>query len=367
MAIGLLAAAALFSTGYVVHDVTSPDTTTIQRASDPGSGADLTSASLPSGETPTVSGNSIEPVADVAAAVGPAVVQINTEQGLGSGTIYDASGLILTNNHVVSGYTDVTVRLADGSSYEGQVLGTDSRSDIAVVQIQADKDLPVAQLATEDAAVGQTAIALGSPFGLTQSVTAGIVSAVDRPVANERGVAVNMLQTDAPINPGNSGGALANRFGQIIGVPTSIFSESGENNGIGFAVPIDTAKKIADKIVAGESLAPAQLGIAGGQTASDQVGAVVGEVSGAAAEAGIEVGDVIVSVDGQQVQSIESLQGIIGTHSPGDTITVEVDRDGVTKTLDVTLGAASSTSNGSGSSGSRNPGSPTNPTNPFGN
>ncbi len=345
MAIGLLAAVALLSTGYVARDLTSSDLATSQAST---LNAAATPASLPSGETPTVDGNSTEPVADVAAAVSPAVVQINTDAGLGSGTIYDASGLILTNNHVVAGYGTVTVRLADGTSYRGDVLGADSRSDIAVVKIDADRDLPVAQLATDEEIVGQMAIALGSPFGLSQSVTAGIVSAVDRPVANERGVAVNMIQTDAPINPGNSGGALANRYGEIIGVPTSIFSEEGENNGIGFAVPIDTAKKIADKIVNGESLAPAQLGVGAGRSATERVGAVVGQVSGAAAEAGLEVGDVIVSVDGQVVQSMESLQGVIGTYSPGDPITVEVERDGVTRSFEVTLGSAAtpSTTNG---------------------
>jgi serine protease Do len=328
---------ALFGMGYAVRDVLDDGEPTIATTA-------TTPVSLEAGTTPAVEVNGDEPVAAVAAAVSPAVVQIEVaDQGLGSGTIYDASGLIMTNAHVVGDASSVRVRLADGTTHDGEVLGADPSSDIAVVKINAD-DLPVARLASEPVAVGQTAVALGSPFGLSQTVTAGIVSAVDRAVPNQLNIAVNMIQTDAPINPGNSGGALANRRGEIIGVPTAIFSQSGENNGIGFAIPIDTAKRIADEIVSGEPVARAALGIEGdSRESTDEPGAVVANVvaGGAADEAGIEAGDVIVSVDGNAVQGFAELQGRIGTYSPGDTITVDVVRDGRELRLTVTLGRTS--------------------------
>jgi putative serine protease PepD len=349
-ATAVFAALALVGGGYMVRDLTDSNDSGTLVAADSN---DTTPSSLPSGTTPAVSGNGDEPVAEVAAAVSPAVVQIQTQGGLGSGTIYDAQGYILTNNHVVGDAETVQVILADGTGYEGTVLGNDPSSDVAVVQIQADIDLPVARLASEDVRVGQTAVALGSPFGLDQTVTAGIVSAVDRPVDNDQGVAVNMIQTDAPINPGNSGGALANRAGEIIGMPTAIFSQSGENNGIGFAVPIDVAKRIADQITSNGSVSHAALGIqlqqsatSGSSSSQPQVqsgepGAVVGDVTsgGAAAEAGIEAGDRITSVNGDEVRTGSELQGLIGTYSPGEQVTVTFVRDGSTRSVEVTLGS----------------------------
>jgi len=334
----------------MVRDLTDSNGSNTVATSSP---VDSTPSSLPSGTTPAVSGNGDEPVADVAAAVSPAVVQIQTQDGLGSGTIYDAQGYILTNNHVVGDASTVQVILADGTGYEGRVLGTDPSSDIAVVQIDADVDLPVARLATDEVRVGQTAVALGSPFGLDQTVTAGIVSAVDRPVDNDQGVAVNMIQTDAPINPGNSGGALANRSGEIIGVPTAIFSQSGENNGIGFAIPIDVAKRIADQITNGGSVSHAALGIqlqqsasSGGsgsqaQVQSGEPGATVAAVTsgGPAADAGLKAGDRITAVNGEEVRSGSELQGRIGTYSPGEQVTVTFIRNGSTQTVEVTLGS----------------------------
>jgi putative serine protease PepD len=329
----------------MVRDLTDSHPSNVTTSATPAA----SSTTLPSGTTPTVAANGDEPVADVAAAVSPAVVQIQTQEGLGSGTIYDAQGYILTNNHVVGNASTVQVILADGTGYEGKVLGTDPSSDIAVVQINANIDLPVARLSTADVRVGQTAVALGSPFGLDQTVTAGIVSAVDRPVANDQGVAVNMIQTDAPINPGNSGGALANIHGEIIGVPTAIFSQSGENNGIGFAIPINVAKRIADKITSGQPLSHAALGIqlqpstsSNGQTEtqSGEPGAVVAVVTsgGPADGAGLKAGDRITAVDGDPVRSGSELQGRIGTYSPGDQVTVTFVRNGTTQTVEVTLG-----------------------------
>jgi S1-C subfamily serine protease len=332
--VGLVGAG--FAAGTVLDDESS--------ASPPSSSLATTQASLPAGPTPTVdTGAADEPVAAVAEAVGPAVVLIQSEGGLGSGFVYDASGLIMTNAHVVDGAAAVQVRLADGTTYDGEVLGADTSTDVAVVQISTDQELPVARLATGDARVGQTAVAIGSPFGLEQTVTAGIVSALDRGVPNDRGVTVNMIQTDAPINPGNSGGALANRSGEVFAMNTAIFSQTGENSGVGFAIPIGTAKSVADKIVDGESLARPQLGVAtaaGEET--DTVGAFIGQVTpGSAADsAGIEEGDEIVAVDGTPVRSFTELAGRIGTYTPGDRVEVEVLRDGRTVALQVTLGTA---------------------------
>jgi S1-C subfamily serine protease len=337
----LFAALALVGGGYMVRDLTDTERDAVEASSSPV--APSASTSLPSGTTPAVSGGGLEPVADVAAAVGPAVVQIQVndgrESGLGSGTIYDAEGYILTNAHVVGQSQTVRVILADGTSYDGDVLGTYEAVDIAVVDIDADIDLPVARLAADEPRVGQTAVALGSPFGLDQTVTAGIVSAVDRAVPSGSGGAVNMIQTDAPINPGNSGGALANLSGEIIAVPSQIFSETGENNGIGFGIPIETAKRIADKIVNGDPLARAGLGVQG-QDGEDAPGAVVAVVTpgGGAAAAGLQAGDRITSVNEDTVRTVSELQGTIGTYSPGDTVTVTFVRDGRTQTVEVTLG-----------------------------
>jgi putative serine protease PepD len=332
--VGLVGAG--FGAATLVDDQPSTSTPTSSLATTP--------ASLPAGPTPTVAtGDEDEPIAAVAEAVSPAVVLIQTQGGLGSGFIYDGSGLIMTNAHVVEGSTAVQVRLADGTTYDGEVLGADTGTDVAVVQISPGQGLPVARLATGDARVGQTAVAIGSPFGLEQTVTAGIVSALDRGVPNDRGVVVPMIQTDAPINPGNSGGALANRSGEVFAMNTAIFSQTGENSGVGFAIPIRTAKAVADKIVNGESLARPQLGVATAEgEETETVGAYIGQVTpgSAADEAGIRAGDEIVAVDGEPVRTFTELAGRIGTYSPGDRVEVQLLRGGRTVTVDITLGAA---------------------------
>ena len=292
------------------------------------------------GQTPVVVTDDIEPVAAVATSLSPAVVQIEEQEGLGSGVVYDAGGLIVTNAHVVGDNSTVGVRFADGSRVEGQVLGADPEADIAVVQVD-HPNLVAATLATTDAEVGQMAVALGSPFGLQQTVTAGIVSAVDRPVDGQSGVAVAMIQTDAPINPGNSGGALANRKGELIGINASIYSTSGDNSGIGFAIPIDTAMEVADRIVAGESLDKGYLGVRTTSTDDGSPGAMIDTIdrNTPAAEAGLDEGDVIVAVDGEAVRAPDDLAARIAGRSPGETIEVEIVRSGSSTTLTVTLGA----------------------------
>lgn len=296
-------------------------------------------------EVPPLDGSSPQPAQAVAAVLAPAVVQIETTQGLGSGFIYDGSGLILTAHHVTDGASQVQVRLADGTRTTGTVVGSDPSTDVAVVQIDPVEGMAVATLATGvDVEVGQTAIAIGSPFGLDQTVTAGIVSAVGRSAETPGGV-IPAIQTDAPINSGNSGGALADANGRVIGINDSIATGgagSTGNLGIGFAIPIDIAKSVADRIVAGESTEAGFLGVEGTDATGSQAGAAIGAVTpgSPADDAGIAADDVVVAVDGVQVSSMIDLGAKIRTHQPGESVTITVLRGGQQLDLDVTLVAA---------------------------
>lgn len=293
--------------------------------------------SAPSSTVPVVPASS-NPAAAVAQSLGPSVVQIETNLGLGSGVVY-AEGLIITNHHVIDNASAIQVRSDDGRAFEAELVGSDARNDIAVLAVGDATGLPVAELGVGELQVGQTAIAIGSPFQLQQTVTAGIVSALDRPVPNSSGGFTAMIQTDTAINPGNSGGALADRDGRVIGINTSIRTDgtSNGNVGIGFAVPITTALDVAERIVAGDSLDPGVLGISGGAE-DDQIGVPIGEVTagGGAAEAGIQVGDRILTVNGAPVSSFQELAGLIQSSFSGDTIELLVQRDGQSDPLTVT-------------------------------
>jgi putative serine protease PepD len=301
-------------------------------------------AAVNSGPTPTIDPNNAEPIAAVAAAVSPAVVQIETRSGLGSGFVYDAEGHILTAAHVVEGAgNSVNVRLADGSVHKGDVVGSDNASDVAVVKIDPVQDMQIANLALGiKVQVGQTAVAIGSPFGLDQTVTAGIVSAVDRPQETPGG-AIDMYQIDAPINPGNSGGPVADRQGRVFGMSDSIITQTGENVGVGFLVPIDLAKAVADKLVAGEPVEFAFLGVSTDSSTTLVVSdgaVVVGVTAGSPADtAGIKEGDRITSVDSAPVRDQIELAARVRSHQPGDTVHITFVRDGSTQTLEVVLGS----------------------------
>lgn len=332
--LGLAAVAILAAGSFVAGQALQDDTATT-----------ATAASTVAATTPTLPGavTGDEPVAAVAAILSPSVVQIEIGGGLGSGVVYDAEkGLILTAAHVVSGASDVTLRLADGRSEAGTVVGADAASDIAVIQTDAD-DLTAATLALDEPVeVGQLAVAIGSPFGLDQTVTSGVISAVGRTVATPGGV-VPMLQTDAPINPGNSGGALADRQGRVIGINDSIASKSGGNVGVGFAVPIDTAKAVADQLVAGEPVETGYLGVSVGQvTDGSAEGAQVVQVQpgSPAAEGGLETGDVITGIDGDAVSAPADVVAAIRTRKPGTEITLDIDRQGRSAQATVTLAEA---------------------------
>jgi putative serine protease PepD len=217
-----------------------------------GDDSEATTPTIPASSS---SGSASDPAA-VASALGPAVVQIEIESGMGdggvgSGVVYDTSGLILTAHHVVAGNDEVTVRLADERDVTGRVVARAPERDLAIVAVEGVEDLVAAPLADPDSVeVGEPAIALGSPFGFQQSVTAGIISGLDRELATREGQLTGLIQTDAPINPGNSGGPLADSAAQVIGINTAIASISGGNDGVGFAVPIEDAQQLMDEVAA---------------------------------------------------------------------------------------------------------------------
>jgi putative serine protease PepD len=278
--------------------------------------------------------------------VSPSVVQIETDSGLGSGVIYTSDGYILTAAHVVDGAgKTVKVRLADGTQKDGTVVGADDASDIAVVKVDGN-NLEAASLATGvKVEVGQTAVAIGSPFGLEETVTAGIVSAVDRPQETPGG-AIDMIQIDAPINPGNSGGPVSDKQGRVFGIADSIVSQTDQNAGVGFLVPIDLAKAVADKLVAGQPVEFAFLGISTDPTSSSATsdGAVVVDVTkdSPADKAGLQQGDKITSVDSSPVRDPVELGARVRSHQPGDVVTITFVRDGNQQSAQVTLGSTKS-------------------------
>lgn len=280
------------------------------------------------------------PAAFVADRLGPSVVTVETDRGLGSGVIFD-DGLILTNNHVIEGAGTIQIRLANGGLLDATLVGADPRVDIAVVSVGPGRNLPEADLALgEELEVGELAIAIGSPFQLQQTVTAGIISALNRPVQNGLGFTA-MIQTDAPINPGNSGGALANRDGRLIGINTAIQTAGDTSNaGVGFAVPIDTAYNVALRIIAGEDLVGGFLGVGGGASADGASGVEVTSITpGSGADlAGILIGDRVISIDGAPVVNLEQLAGIVSTRYPEDDVEIGLIRNERELVIIATLG-----------------------------
>jgi putative serine protease PepD len=285
-----------------------------------------------------VPGSSEEPAAAVAKALLPTVVEISQGSGLGSGFVYDSKGFIMTAAHVVQGASQVDVRLYDGTKLRGRVVGTDETNDVAVVKVD-HSGLKAAPLGVnQNVQVGQLAVAIGSPFGLNETVTAGIISSTDRILGDGREV----IQTDAPINPGNSGGLLANRQGLVIGINDAIRPAndgSDGNVGIGFAIPIDLAAKSATAIVQGKQVQTGYLGVTMSPTTGGQDGALVQEVaSGSPADrAGLQVGDLVVAIDGKAIGTYSELGARIRAHKPGDRITLKVVRDGNETTITATL------------------------------
>ena len=278
-----------------------------------------------------------EPFARAAEIIRPSVVQLQLANGLGTGVITNSNGTILTAAHVVGDAQTVTVTFFDGSSVEGEVVGADVFTDVAVVRVDpAGRELTAARLADgNDVRVGQSAVAVGSPFGFDQTVTAGIISAIDRVVNG-----VSMVQTDAPINPGNSGGPLINLEGEVVGINDLIFTESGSSAGVGFAISIDLAVIIADQLIMGVEPQLALLGVGTGPPPNGQAGALINEVNPgtAAAAAGLEVGDIVTGVDGSTIRGSNDLRAQIIDLPPGSDVTISIIRDGERVELPATLG-----------------------------
>ena len=265
-----------------------------------------------------------------------------TQQAQGSGFVYDDEGHIVTNQHVVDGAQSVSVTFWNGKSYDATVVGSDPSTDLAVLKVDAPASLlsPLQLADSSELEVGDSVIAIGSPFGLEQTVTTGIVSALHRQITAPNSFAIDdAIQTDAAINHGNSGGPLLDLSGKVVGVNSQIESESGGNDGIGFAVPSDTVETIAAALIADGSVEHAYLGVATEDVAGS-AGATISEVRAGtpAAEAGLENGDVVTKVDETSVDSADELRRLIDAKDPGDSVELTVRRDGETLTLEVTLG-----------------------------
>lgn len=322
-----------------------------------------------SGSTFTVQGGDVTLAEAVAQKTLPSVVNIDvysaqstnpfaqsttsTATSLGSGIILSKDGYILTNYHVVEDGQRFVV-VANATEYEGHIVGTDPSSDLAVLKVDATDLTPIEIGNSSDLVVGEWVMAVGSPFGLEQSVSTGIISAVSRSTAmastNSTTVYTNMIQTDAAINPGNSGGALVDADGKLIGVNTLIASESGSSSGVGFAIPVDYAMDIAQQIIEGKTPSHAQLGITM-VTLSDQIaqrynlstssGVYINSVvdGSGAAEAGLQSGDIITKIDGQAVTDSSEVMIDVRSHKIGDKIQVTYVRDGKEQNAEVTLGS----------------------------
>lgn len=335
---------------------------------DPGPKAQNVAQQAPqvSGEVPEE-----EPVARIAAQVGPSVVQVNVEavqltpfgaqeaQGLGSGVIYRRDGYIITNNHVVEGASSVNVAFADGSTEQGEVVGTDPTTDLAVIRVDREGLPPAKFRESADLTVGQLAVAIGSPSGFQSTVTSGVISGLNRSVpsqltggAQERSL-VDLIQTDAAISPGSSGGALVDREGEVIGINVAYLppAQTGAES-IGFAIPSDTAISVADQIIETGEAANPYIGIAYTDLTPDiaaqfdisaENGVIVTglEPGSPAAEAGLQPEDVITSLDSSQVTSSGDLLGALRDYEPGDQVTLTIVRGGNEQQVEITLGERS--------------------------
>jgi serine protease Do len=293
-------------------------------------------------------------ISEVAQRVKPSVVNIqvtvqqqdaygNTRQGegVGSGIVFSSDGYIITNNHVAGDAAGLKVILNNGKEYPAKLVGADINTDIAVIKIAENNLTPAVFTSIESIKVGELAIAVGSPFGLEQSVTVGVVSAVGRDVSisNDSLPMVDLIQTDASINPGNSGGALVNSAGQVIGINTMIYSTSGSSAGIGFAIPSNTAVNIATQIIRYGVAKIPFIGIEMGNNTSVVAGVLIANVvSGKPAEqAGLKSGDIITEIDGAAIDSPYQLLAQLLKHNVGDTVEVKYYRNSAYLTVNVEL------------------------------
>lgn len=331
-----------------------------------------TSAVVGEARAPVVqaeSGDEVTVVPAVAEAVTPSVVRIDRvggaglggmpESGLGSGVIYRSDGYVITSNHVIAGADVLQVKYANGESEAARVAGTDPLTDIAVLKVDRG-GLPAINVRREPVVVGELAVAIGSPFGLDATVTAGVVSAlnrsIDAPIANGVISIPNVIQTDAAINPGNSGGALVDHEGRLIGINSAILSAtsgvlggSPGNVGVGFAISAEDAVAVADKLIEQGFVRHARLGIRAGDLTPSVArrfgidvteGVLVSDVEagGPAASAGLRAGDVVIAADGEAVTSMARLTAAIRAHEPGDAFRLTVLRQGKQMDVEAVLG-----------------------------
>ena len=327
--------------------------------------------------TSTASASGIVPISDrvtapaagtpdfsgIVSKYGPAVVNISVKHfgdpsgesddkpgsALGSGFIISSDGYILTNNHVVDGADEVTVKLTDKRTFRAKVIGKDKTTDVAVIKINAS-DLPTVKIGDpSQSKVGEWVVAIGSPYGFDNTVTSGIISAKSRVMSDD--AATPFIQTDVPVNPGNSGGPLFNLKGEVIGINSMIYSRTGGFQGLSFAIPIDEAMHVKDQLVKTGTVSRGRIGVGiepVSQDAAKQLGldtprgALVGSVDpqGPAAAAGIQNGDVILALDGQPVTDATELPSRVMQLSPGADVPVEIWRNGASRKLTLTIGAA---------------------------
>lgn len=269
-------------------------------------------------------------------------------QSLGSGFIISADGYVLTNNHVIADADEIIVRLSDRSELEAKLVGTDPRSDVALLKVEGN-GLPTVKLGkSQELKVGEWVLAIGSPFGFDHSVTAGIVSAKGRSLPNES--YVPFIQTDVAINPGNSGGPLFNLAGEVVGINSQIFTRSGGFMGLSFAIPMSVAMDVADQLKAEGKVSRGWLGVVIQEVNKDlaesfgldrPAGALVAQVleDGPAAKGGLQVGDVILSLDGKPIIMSADLPHLVGALKPGSSAELNVVRDGARKKLKLSIGA----------------------------
>ena len=262
-----------------------------------------------------------------------------SQRAQGSGFVYDSKGDIVTNQHVVDGAGSISVRFWNGKTYSAHVVGTDASTDLAVIRVDAPASLlqPLTLGDSSSLAVGDGVVAIGSPFGLEETVTSGIVSALHRQMTSPSGFAIaDSIQTDAAINHGNSGGPLLDTKGRVIGVTSQIESDSGGNDGVGFAIPSSAVRSVVTQLIASGKAEHAYLGVSLSSTAT---AAGVAEVrSGTPADrAGLQAGDTITAFDGKRVSSAEELERAIAAKKPGDSVSLTYSRSGKTHAVRLTL------------------------------
>ena len=305
----------------------------------------VTTAPQPAASTVTRAAADVSGVSGIYADAAPAVAYVEAGGGSGSGFLIDAQGHVVTNEHVVQAGTNYTVTFGSkGDALPAKLVGEDASTDLAVLEVDPDdvpaetKPLPLASSA--DLRPGDLAIAIGSPFGLSGTVTTGIISALDREIDSPNGFKIpGALQTDAAINPGNSGGPLLDAQGRVIGVNSQIASSSRQSSGVGFAVAVDTVKQVVPELIQDGRIERAYLGVSS-QEIPGAVGATVDGVQpgGPAAGSDLRPGDRITRIDDREVRNPSDLSAAILSYKPGDRVKLTVDRNGQQTTIDITLG-----------------------------